>query len=73
MEWFSIQDGLPMYEKYVIIWHDGLKVSRSSFYNGEDKWVNFKTPGFEVQYYDPEDITHWMYWPDQPKELYERE
>ncbi len=73
MEWISVKDQLPGYENYVIIWHDGLGVSRNSFYNGKDKWVNFKTPDFEVQYYHPEQITHWMYWPSEPKELNGRE
>jgi hypothetical protein len=69
MNWTATKNKLPGYESYIIVWHNSLKVSRDTFYNGKDKWVNFKTVGSEVEYYEPEQITHWMYWPSQPEEL----
>jgi hypothetical protein len=69
MEWISVKDKFPDYERYAIVWHTGLQLSQNCFYNGQDKWVNFNTPGYELQYYSPEQITHWMYWPEQPEEL----
>lgn len=75
MEWINVNYKLPDHECYVIVWNKGMDIDYNSFFSGQDdtgknKWINFKTPGFEVKYFDPEEITHWMHRPTKPRGLF---
>lgn len=59
--WISVKDKLPEDDEYVLIYHNGSKAIKISWYSSfNEKWM---------MDYNNIHITHWQPLPEPPKEL----